>query len=349
LTGRHRRRHGRGLLAVGLIVALVGTGGALAAVKAHDHRRLAAREHAKASHFSLSKTRDATRAATGGRKPAAATVLRIARPVSTTFYDRRTITFRWDGTTRDYLVFRPRHVTTSSLPILMQLSGSYIDAAGESTRSNYLQVARQAILVYPDATDIGGARHWDAGHCCGAAASGKVDDVGFLREVIRQVRTEPDAAQGPAYLAGYSNGGKMALLMACDDPQDFAAVAVYGAVPSFTCADPRPISMLEMAGTADPDVTVGPGGRQVVQDGFTQPRVTTVLDRQLRLDGCAATQETGHAGTRAEGRWTTCADGRLVGLALPQGQTHTWPEKTAADPSAQQVIWSFFEALGAGR
>ncbi len=63
-------------------------------------------------------------------------------------------------------------------------------------------------VVYP--SGIRGS--WNADWCCGWARDEDVDDVGYLAELIRQIR-----ARGirQVYLAGFSNGGMMAYRYAC--------------------------------------------------------------------------------------------------------------------------------------
>jgi polyhydroxybutyrate depolymerase len=164
--------------------------------------------------------------------------------------------------------------------------------------------------------------------------------------VIARVRRLPDAAPGPVDLAGYSNGAKLALLVACDDPGLVAGVATYGAVPAADCPHRPAVSLLEMAGADDPELTIGPGGTPVVDSGYTEERVTTVVTTELRADGCTSTTDTARAGRVTETLWPSCRDGRRVGLVVYAGQAHTWPQTDGATPSAQQVMWDWFVALG---
>jgi polyhydroxybutyrate depolymerase len=249
----------------------------------------------------------------------------------------------FDGEMRSYLVFRPGTVAAGSrLPVVVMLAGCCYSAQGEAGRADFRQVASPAILVYPQYLD----GNWDAGACCGVAAADHVDDSGFITAVIDQVRQDqPGASPGPVYLAGYSNGGKLAMALACEEPQLFQAVAVFGATRTEGCTGPPPESVLIMAGTADPEDAVT--GSPVVQNGYVEPTVDQLLGSYRAADGCSSTTATIAAGTATLTRWTACAGGHQVGLVLYQGLGHSWPAGSGTTPSGQQVMWDFFVDLGA--
>lgn len=247
----------------------------------------------------------------------------------------------YGGRTRSYIVFRPAGAADTDLPVVVALAGCCESAQYEASRMDFRELGHPAILVYPQYID----GHWDAGACCGSAASDGIDDVGFIDAVINQVKAvQPGASPGPVYLAGYSNGGKMALRLACTHPARFAAVAVFGATETWPCTGPPALSVLEMAGTSDPEVALT--GKPVVQDGYTEPTVAAVVSSFRTADGCSPSSSTTISGSLSEHRWS-CAAGRRVALAVYQGVTHTWPQATATTPSGQNVMWTFFTSVGA--
>lgn len=249
------------------------------------------------------------------------------------------------GLSRYYLTLTPQNMTANEkLPVVMVLHGFAVTPYIEVHRTNFLDVTGPAILVYP----AGYGESWDAGACCGIAWQKHVNDVAFLNAVLKQVHsTYPQASGSNNYLAGYSNGGKMALMLNCLDPGKFSGVAVYGAVPTYTCPSVPPTSLLEVAGTADPEVNVGPSGKGSTVNGYTETTVVGEVDAYLRADHCSSRTLPNAEGKMDSTIWYSCSGGRRVGLALFQGQTHTWPEGTGATPSAQQVMWNFFTSIGA--
>lgn len=248
------------------------------------------------------------------------------------------------GISRYYLVLTPQNMGNRRLPVVMVLHGSSVTPYREVHRTNFFEVSGPAILVYP----AGYREFWDAGACCGYAWQAHINDVAFLNSVLQQVRSAyPQASTSKTYLAGYSNGGKMALMLACKDPGTFAGVAVYGAVPTYACPSIPPTSLMEVAGTADPELNIGPSGKGLTVNGYTMPTVIGEVDAYLRTDGCSSASAASVHGTVHSTIWTHCSGGRRVGLALFEGQNHHWPEGNGATPSAQQVMWNFFTSLGA--
>jgi polyhydroxybutyrate depolymerase len=255
-----------------------------------------------------------------------------------------TVDMTYDGLPRYYLVTRPGRPTSEALPVVIALHGSGATPAEEETRMDFPSVAGPAVLVYPAGYQLS----WNAGVCCQAAQVADINDVGFLTAVVHAVLgTLPAASAAKVYLAGYSNGAKMAYRLACADPGLFQAVAVYGATPVAACPDLPPTSLLEMASTGDPELTIGPGGTPQVDEGFVEPTVVGEADAYRTADACGAAAATSTEGTLTSTTWT-CPGGRTVTLALYAGGTHAWQYGSGATPSGEEVMWQFFLKAGAG-
>jgi polyhydroxybutyrate depolymerase len=99
------------------------------------------------------------------------------------------------------------------------------------------------------------------------AASGLPDDVRFIGRLIGAVRSRQCVDPARVYLAGVSNGGGMAALAGCALAGQVAGIASvaggYDGQPA--CHPARPLSVLEVHGTADPVVrtSAGRNGRPV--------------------------------------------------------------------------------------
>ncbi len=256
-------------------------------------------------------------------------------------WSEQTYSFDFEGATRSYIVFRPVGSYTS-LPVVVTLAGCCTSAQFEAGRMDFRTVSGPALLVYPEYLD----GHWDAGACCGSSAADHVDDTGFVAAVLARVQaSQSGAATGRAYLAGYSNGGKLALRLVCTESGLFQAVAVYGASDTYPCPQPARVSLLDIAGSADPEVSINGSG--VVQNGYREPTVTAVVSDFEQADGCRGQAAVSTRGTLTEQRWTTCSGSASVALAVYAGATHTWPQASGATPSAEAVMWGFFASSGA--
>jgi len=262
----------------------------------------------------------------------------LAPPSPRPTWVRSTVSITVAGLVRSYLVVRPAK-SAASLPVLMELHGCCTTPQVELDRSGFLDVAGPAILVYP----AGYQQHWNAGACCGVA---KADDVAFLTAVVKQVLSDQAGADpGRVFLVGYSNGGRMAYRMACEQPQLFAAVAVFGAVNAMACPAPAPMSLLVAAGTADPDVAVTATDTRHAAHGYLEPTVAEQAEQYRRANGCRAAPATTRAGTLTSTTWTGCDSGTQVQLSLYVGGTHAWPAATGATPAMAQVSWVFFRRV----
>jgi polyhydroxybutyrate depolymerase len=348
---RRLRRAHRLAITLSVLVALLAGCGAVAAAsllpapapsKVAVSRAISAFAEGVASTTTPTTAAPSTTVAPAPTTTSTTVPLSIPTTNSTVKWTSQTVKLAYGGLSRSYLLIRPATTSTSPLPVVVELSGSVVSASYEAGRNNFRQVAGPAILVYPQTVE----ENWDAGACCGHPATDHLDDSGFIATVVRQVLADqPDATHGPVYLSGYSNGAKMAMVFACDHPDLVKAIAIFGATRTAPCAGPPPVSILEMVGTADSEISMS--GPPVVQNGFTEPTVSQVISSYLSVDGCQATRSTATAGAVGETLWSYCAGGRAVGVALFKGMNHDWPGGSGPTPSGQQVMWDFFALFGA--
>jgi polyhydroxybutyrate depolymerase len=241
---------------------------------------------------------------------------------------------------RPYLVARPARITTTALlPVLVLLHGRGMTPALIAKRSGMLG-DRPAIVVLP----AGYGRSWNAGACCSVARRNDVDDVTFLsRLVSRVLKEQPDADRHAVYLAGFSNGGRMAYRMACQRPGLFTAVAAVEAVSVYPCsAVGVPVPLLVVASSADPLLRITPQAPPKRTEGYLQPSVGGVVASWRALDGCSAAPATAQVGALTQTRWTGCGGSAMIELDLYDGGRHIWPAGSPDTPAAASQVWAFF-------
>jgi polyhydroxybutyrate depolymerase len=96
-----------------------------------------------------------------------------------------------------------------ALPLLVVLHGRGQPPWTAVRSTGFLPLARrdQAVLIYPD----GLSRSWNAGSgCCGVAGIRGTPDTAFVAAVVADVLRALPVDPARVYLAGYSNGGKLA-------------------------------------------------------------------------------------------------------------------------------------------
>jgi poly(3-hydroxybutyrate) depolymerase/surface polysaccharide O-acyltransferase-like enzyme len=226
---------------------------------------------------------------------------------------------------RSYQLIRPAHLGLQRLPVIVMLHGVGATVEEEEQRDGLLGLPRsgRAILVYPD----GYNQSWNAGSCCGDAQRLNVDDVGFLTRVIRRVAAMPGADRNRISLVGYSNGGKMAYRLVCEEPRLVAMVAVVAALPSSDCRPGGLTSILVVVNRGDPALPSADVEREVAS-------------WRVR-NHCRASFTTRTAGQLTLQRWARCRAARVVELATYADAAHSWPSDLPGTPSPAQVIWRF--------
>jgi polyhydroxybutyrate depolymerase len=234
--------------------------------------------------------------------------------------------------TRSWLVITPTKTLPTSAPIIVELSGIGNTVSVESSRNHLIPYvdADKAELVYPVAID----QSWDAGGCCGAAGTLKINDIGFLEKLVPRV--DPGHKR-PIYVVGYSNGGRMAYALECADPGLVDGMAAVKADPMPGCVVTKPQNVLVISALDDPAVPYKAGAK-----GRETPPATVQVDRLHKAIGCTSKSVSAKHGDMTMTTWSACSGGKRLGWAVYAIGGHNFPPPTAHSPSASQIIWSFF-------
>jgi polyhydroxybutyrate depolymerase len=197
----------------------------------------------------------------------------------------------------------------------------------------------------------------------GAGAIGVFPDADGMRWNVEELREDPDDAGFAVALldavearwcvdlrrvsvAGVSNGGGMAALLACTVPDRLAGVAIvaggFATLPP--CRSRRPVAILEIHGRADPVVPYW-GSPTDGRRGAVVPWLAGWVAR----DRCRSRRP--HARAIAPGTvrydWGACSGGTAVVHIAIAGGRHQWPGATPPDPgpaatiSAAAQVWGF--------
>lgn len=279
---------------------------------------------------------------------------------------QHTITVEAGGLTRTAHLYVPRSLPSGAVPLLVALHGGLGSGTQFEQDSGFdgLAEANRFLVVYPDGTSTGlGSRHlvWNAGGCCGRAEAGRdgVDDVGFVRALVRRLESRYDVDRRRVYVTGHSNGAMLAYAVACQAAATVDAVAVQaGALMEPSCRPSRPVSVMEIHGTDDQNVPIGGGRGSRAVSGTTFPPPVRALETFARRDGCGASSTGPDRRNRAVTvrTWRACRAGSGVEWVTVAGANHAWmghPGTAASrlvvgrpfmgfDSSA--AVWSFLAA-----
>ena len=236
-------------------------------------------------------------------------------------------------------------------------SGTGLAAAG---------TARGYIVLAPNAL----GDNWNDGRPELAAG---IDDVGFIRAMLADMRGRTGVDPARIYATGASNGGLMSFRLACEGGGTFRAVAPVIANMSVNlierCRPTGNVSVFMMPGTLDRLIPYAGGD---VAPGRVDRGAVVSSDRTLEF--WRATMDCGRAPRTdrydpvrddtavAVTRFDSCRGGTVVRRWTVEGGGHTWPGReggrgfrarlvgpTATEFSATDAILDFFQEVGGRR
>jgi polyhydroxybutyrate depolymerase len=271
--------------------------------------------------------------------------------------------FVYDGITREYLVHVPKSYRAARpTPMLLALHGGGGSADYQADDSKYRLISKSGqagfIAVFPNGYSRfpgGILATWNAGTCCGPAQKNNIDDLGFIREVIRRV--ERQAAIDPArvFATGMSNGAMMTWRLACEAPEIRAIAPVEGTDNTTgQCVPLHAVAVIEFHSADDPNVPfnggigVGPSQTNFKSVPETQGK-WVLIDRASVAQVKRVLTVTGaHCDMHPAGR-----GGAPVELCVTDTGGHSWPgggtqqgrKAPSRAISANDLMWSFFSSL----
>ncbi|MBU1039795.1 MAG: hypothetical protein KKF77_01685 [Proteobacteria bacterium] len=231
--------------------------------------------------------------------------------------------------------------------------------AALSQRAGFIAVFPEG-LAAPQGQEYAGIQTWNAWSCCGYARDQKVDDVGYLAELISRLKADYPVDPRRVFLAGFSNGAMLASRFALERPGVAAALAsVAGYLPCDVAAPPEPLPVLIIHGNHDRVARFGPTPGQPRTGRFCEDfPAKAQADFWVRGQNLKAkpqqVQDGQNRRTRVERYGPDKNAGRaLVEFVIVKGGGHAWPGGEAVryrycdlptpDPDATTLIWDFFK------
>jgi polyhydroxybutyrate depolymerase len=270
------------------------------------------------------------------------------KSVSVTPGTSRNETLLFDGLLRHYRLHIPRDYNSNSeQPLVLNFHGhgSNMLMYEQLTGMSQLADRYNFIIAYPQGT-IGldlrtgwNTGPWNYPH---------VNDIGFIDALITQLQNTLCVNPQHIYAAGFSNGGGMTNILACQLSDRIAAFAIVsgGMHPVANgCHTERPVPLLEFHGTNDH--TVPYNGNRLNDN---EPNIPQWLAGWAMRDGCASTPRIFFQQNQILGeQWVSCQNNSTVIHYRIYGGTHVWPRPgftsatTEHGINASMLIWQFFQ------
>ena len=253
------------------------------------------------------------------------------------------------GLTRTLAVHVPKsYDPTRPMPLVLNFHGYTSNAMQEDLLSQMSAKADAAGFIAIHAEGTGSPQSWNAGACCGTAASSGVDDIGFVRDLLTTAEARLCIDTRRVYATGMSNGGFLSHRIGCELADRFAAVApVAGVLGVPACTPSRPMPIIHFHGTADSLVPYNGNA------AMSFPSVPDTFAAWGARDQCTGMPtETFRMGDAHCSSYLSCAGGAQVTLCTVDNGGHTWPGGTpvpslgytTTNLSATDAMWSFFQA-----
>ena len=238
--------------------------------------------------------------------------------------------FDFEDKARHYVVYEPAEIPAGKkLPLVLVLHGALTNAKYASFESHMSRKAdrQKFIVVYPEGTGGIGRNllTWNAGTCCGPAQWQARNDVGFVRQLITNLKTCYSIDPDRIYVAGSSNGAMLAFNIAAEMGDVVAAVAsVNGCVQDAKLKLRQPISILAFNGSRDKVIRFHGGTGSMLGYKVTCPDAQKTMKELAHELGCNESPKEDTVGKAKRETYTGGAGGTEVVLyTVPI--SHFWP------------------------
>ena len=260
--------------------------------------------------------------------------------------------FNDNGQIRDYYLYSPNSIQNHA-PLVFVLHGYGGSAGGMIGYSDMNAIAEENgfAVCYPEGiSDQGGANFWNVGY--EMHENQTVDDVAFLSSLANYLQAEYGFDSQNTFSTGFSNGGDMSYMLACQANNIFRAIApVAGCMMEeiYNTCDSSPVPVLEIHGRND-SVTLWNGDMQN-NDGWGAYYGTEEgIDFWVETNNCMSNENiilpntnTSDGSYIINHKYSDCIDNAEVWLYEVVNGGHDWPGSSGnMDINTSEEIWSFF-------
>jgi len=219
------------------------------------------------------------------------------------------------------------------LPLVLDMHGSGGNAAGQARNSGLETLGATERFIVATLDAAGG--RWNV-----PVQPNRADDVMYVSDVITHVASQVCLDDTRVYATGFSGGGRMTSLLACQLGTRIAAVAPVSGLRFPGPCTGRPIPVLTFHGLADPQNPYD--GHAAGRGAEWEESVPDALASWARRNACKGEVILEDpAGPLSTLRYAGCAESAEVRLIRIDGLGHRWT-KDEIDTTA--VMWQFFKS-----
>ncbi len=189
---------------------------------------------------------------------------------------------------RRYIVHAPKNGEgPNALPVVLVLHGGIGTPEGTAEQSGMNAVADKNgfLAVYPQG--LGDYPTWNGGYCCGYAKDHHIDDVGFIRVLLKDLASNYSIDSERVYSTGISNGAIMSYRLADELSDKIAAIGPIAGDMDIDLPPPqRPVPIIHFHGMKDYNLPYdgGAGPRGLFKG--KHPGFPKTLERWIRANNC---------------------------------------------------------------
>ena len=264
------------------------------------------------------------------------------------------VDFDHDGITRQYIYYEPS-ILNDQMPLVFVMHGFTGDANSMRNYSGMNQIADQYgfAVCYPRGTfDSDRNRFWNVGYAFHESET--VNDVGFLTELAEYLQTTHGLNPDYTFATGFSNGGEMCYMLACQAYDTFKAVApVAGMILQDIlddCDNSPAVPLFEIHGSQD-NVTPLSGDPNNNDGWGSYPSISSTINYFVDKNQCTSNEaETLPNTDNNDGSYVN-SEKYLNGINNNEvwyyevvGGEHDWPGAWGnMDINAGEEAWLFFQ------
>ncbi|MFO7794706.1 MAG: alpha/beta hydrolase family esterase [Promethearchaeati archaeon] len=282
-------------------------------------------------------------------------------------------TLEYDGDERYYFVHVPSSYNKNEkapLIIVFHGGGGHPGSIKYESEMDLVSDKNKFIVVYPAGTPTNELYKnrlliWNDGRNFSDGTPNNVDDVGFVEEILKDIKEKFNIDDRMVYACGFSNGAQFTYRLSKQMTDTFAAIStVAGQRPAndtFDTPPSRPISIMQFSGLNDP-ISPYNGGPPTVGEPLLEANAYPVIDSidsWVEFNGCSKLPEEKRIGDALMKKYISYENNTEVILWTLEDAGHTWPGGNV-DPNveflrlgdmgginedihASELMWEFFK------